>query len=172
MDVVTADGRLVRATEDENADLLWGLRGGGGSFGVVTGIDYKLYPVGPDVVGGVVAWPASEAPQVLELYRTLAEKAPPELTLVALMRPAPPAPWLPKDIHGKPIVAILITDPPLVQGTLLHLGLPHRPPPLAPARGPPQAELHFDQTPDFDSSDPEPVPDFDFDQSLPDARED
>jgi len=107
MDVVTADARLVRASANENEDLFWGLRGGGGNFGVVTGIDYTLYPVGPEVVGGVVAWPASEAPKVLELYRTLAENAPPELTLVALMRPAPPAPWLPKDMHGKPIVALL-----------------------------------------------------------------
>jgi FAD/FMN-containing dehydrogenase len=107
MDVVTADARLVRASSDENADLFWGLRGGGGNYGVVTGIDYALYPVGPEIVGGVVAWPASEAPRVLELYRTLAEKAPPELTLVVLMRPAPPAPWLPKDMHGKPIVALL-----------------------------------------------------------------
>jgi len=107
MDVVTADARLVRASSDENPDLFWGMRGGGGNFGVVTGIDYALHPVGPEVVGGVVAWPASEAPKVLELYRTLAEKAPPELTLVALMRPAPPAPWLPKDWHGKPIIALL-----------------------------------------------------------------
>lgn len=107
LDVVTADGNFVRASDDENPDLFWGLRGGGGNFGVVTGIDYALYPVGPEVVGGVVAWPASEAPKVLELYRTLAEIAPPELTLVALMRPAPPAPWLPKDMHGKPIVALL-----------------------------------------------------------------
>jgi len=107
MDVVTAEANLVRASAEENPDLFWGLRGGGGNFGVVTGIDYALYPVGPEVVGGVVAWPASEAPRVLELYRTLAEEAPPELTLVALMRPAPPAPWLPKDMHGKPIVAIL-----------------------------------------------------------------
>jgi FAD/FMN-containing dehydrogenase len=107
MDVVTADARLVHAGSDENADLFWGLRGGGGNFGVVTGIDYVLHPVGPEVVGGVVAWPASAAPKVLELYRTLVEKAPPELTLTALMRPAPPAPWLPKDMHGKPIVALL-----------------------------------------------------------------
>jgi FAD/FMN-containing dehydrogenase len=107
MNLVTADGRLVRASADQNPDLFWGLRGGGGNFGVVTGIDYALYPVGPEIVGGVVAWPASEAPQVLELYRTLAEQAPPELTLVAFMRPAPPAPWLPKDVHGRPIVAML-----------------------------------------------------------------
>lgn len=107
MDVVTADGKLVRASDDENADLFWGLRGGGGNFGVVTGIDYKLYPVGPEIVGGLVAWPASDAPKVLEHYRTLAEDAPAELTLVTLMRPAPPAPWLPSDMHGKPIVAML-----------------------------------------------------------------
>ena len=107
MDVVTADARLVRASSDENADLFWGLRGGGGNFGVVTGIDYTLYPVGPEIVGGLVAWPQSEAPKVLELYRTLAEQAPPELTLVTLLRNAPPAPWLPKDVHGKPIIAIL-----------------------------------------------------------------
>jgi len=107
MDLVTADGRLVRASDNENPDLFWGLRGGGGNFGVVTGIDYTLHPVGPEVVGGLVAWPASDAPGVLELYRALAEKAPSELTLVAIMRPAPPAPWLPKDMHGKPIVALL-----------------------------------------------------------------
>jgi FAD/FMN-containing dehydrogenase len=104
INVVTAEARPVRASSDENTDLFWGLRGGGGNFGVVTGIDYALYPVGPQVVGGIVAWPASEAPKVLELYRTLAETVPPELTLVALMRPAPPAPWLPKEMHGKPIV--------------------------------------------------------------------
>jgi FAD/FMN-containing dehydrogenase len=107
MDVVTSDGRLVRASSEENPDLFWGLRGGGGNFGVVTGIDYALHPVGPQVVGGLVAWPASEAPRVLELYRTLAESAPPELTLVSIMRPAPPAPWLPKEAHGTPIIALL-----------------------------------------------------------------
>ncbi len=107
MDVVTADGRSVRASNDENSDLFWGLRGGGGNFGVVTGIEYQLYPVGPEVVGGLVAWPAREAARVLELYRSLADQAPSELTLVALLRLAPPAPWLPKDMHGKPIVAIL-----------------------------------------------------------------
>lgn len=107
MEVVTADGRLVRASNEENADLFWGLRGGGGNFGVLTGIDYELHEVGPEIVGGIVAWPASEAAGVLELYRTLAEEAPPEVTLVTLMRLAPPAPWLPREMHGKPIIAIL-----------------------------------------------------------------
>jgi FAD/FMN-containing dehydrogenase len=107
MDVVTAEARLVRASSDENADLFWGLRGGGGNFGVVTGIDYELHPLGSDVVGGIVAWPASEASKVLELYRTLAEQAARELTLGAIVRPAPPAPWLAKEVHGKPIVALV-----------------------------------------------------------------
>ena len=107
MQVVTAEAKLVRASSAENADLFWGLRGGGGNFGVVTAIDYALHPVGPEIVGGLVAWPASEAPKVLELYRSLAETAPRELTLVAIMRPAPPAPWLPADMHGKLIVAML-----------------------------------------------------------------
>jgi len=107
MDLVAADGRLVRASDDENPDLFWGLRGGGGNFGVVTGIDYTLFEVGPEVIGGIVAWPADEAPKVLELYRSLAESAPPELTLVALIRPAPPAPWLPNEWHGRAIVALL-----------------------------------------------------------------
>ncbi|HOC18500.1 MAG TPA: FAD-binding oxidoreductase [Vicinamibacterales bacterium] len=106
-ELVTAESRIVRADARENPDLFWALRGGGGNFGVVTGIEYSLYPVGPEVVGGLVAWPASEASRVLELYRTLAEQAPRELTLVALMRPAPPAPWLPPEMHGKPIVALL-----------------------------------------------------------------
>lgn len=107
MELVTADGRLVRASQTENPDLFWGLLGGGGNFGVVTGIDYKLYPIGPEIVGGIVAWPAEEAPKVLAFFRELAAAAPREMTLVAMMRPAPPAPWLPKEMHGKPIVAIL-----------------------------------------------------------------
>ena len=107
IDLVTADAQLMRASSDENADLFWGLRGGGGNFGVAVGIDYALHSVGPDIVGGPVAWPASDAPRVLELYRSMVEQAPRELTLVAFMRPAAPAAWLPKEVHGKPIVAIL-----------------------------------------------------------------
>jgi hypothetical protein len=108
MNVVTADAKLVRASSDENPDLFWGLRGGGGNFGVVTDIDYKLYPVGPEIFGGIVAWPASEAPKVLEMYRTLAENAPPELTLAELLRPAPPGPHgCPKEWHGKAVALIV-----------------------------------------------------------------
>ena len=104
MDLVTADGRQVRASEKENADLFWGLRGGGGNFGVVTGIEYELQPVGPEIVGGPVAWRAESAPEVLEAFRKTATDAPPELTLVAVMRKAPPAPWIDKSAHGQLIV--------------------------------------------------------------------
>jgi FAD/FMN-containing dehydrogenase len=108
MDVVTADGCVVRASEKENHDLFWGLRGGGGNFGVVTSFEYTLYPVGPEVMAGAIAWRAEEAPDVLEMYRTVTEQASPELTCTAVLRLAPPAPWLPKDVHGKPIVALFV----------------------------------------------------------------
>jgi FAD/FMN-containing dehydrogenase len=108
MDMVTADGRIVRASEQDNSDLFWGLRGGGGNFGVVTNFEYRLYPEGPDVVGGLIAWRGEDAPEVLDMYRSLARQAPPELTCAAILRIAPPAPWLPKEIHGKPIVALVV----------------------------------------------------------------
>lgn len=108
MDVVTADGRLVRASEAANADLFWALRGGGGNFGVVAGFEYALNPIGPEIVGGAVAWPAADAPRVLELFRKLTADAPPELTCVAVLRKAPPAPWLKPDIHGQDIVALFV----------------------------------------------------------------
>jgi FAD/FMN-containing dehydrogenase len=108
MDVVTAEGRLVRANEKEERDLFWGLRGGGGNFGVATNFEYKLYPVGPEVVAGAIAWPGEKAHDVLAMYRTLAEEAPPDITWVAVLRKAPPAPWLSKDVHGKSIIALFV----------------------------------------------------------------
>jgi FAD/FMN-containing dehydrogenase len=108
IEVVSADGRLVRASEKENADLFWGLRGGGGNFGVVTNFEYQLYPVGPEVMAGAIAWRGEDAPKVLEMYRTVSEEAAPEFNCVAVLRLAPPAPWLPKEIHGKPIIALFV----------------------------------------------------------------
>lgn len=108
MDVVTADGRVVRASERENSDLFWGLRGGGGNFGVVTSFEYKLYPVGPEVMAGAIAWSAEHAHDVIQMYRAFTEQAPPELACVLGLRMAPPAPWLAKNIHGQPIVAIFV----------------------------------------------------------------
>ena len=108
MQVVTADGRVVKASERENADLFWALRGGGGNFGIVTDFEYALHPVGPEIMAGAIAWRAEEAPEVLEMYRRLSEDAPPELVLVAGLRFAPPAPWIAKEVHGKPIVAMFV----------------------------------------------------------------
>jgi FAD/FMN-containing dehydrogenase len=108
MDVVTADGRVERASERENSDLFWGLRGGGGNFGVVTSFEYKLHPVGPEVMAGGIAWSAEHAHDVIEMYRAFTEQAPPELTCVLALRKAPPAPWLAKSVHGQPIVAIFV----------------------------------------------------------------
>ena len=108
IDLVTAEGRAIRASERENSDLFWGLRGGGGNFGVATSFEYKLHAVGPDIIAGAIAWRGEEADSVLEMYRSLATRAPRELTCVAALRLAPPAPWLAKDVHGKPIVALFV----------------------------------------------------------------
>jgi FAD/FMN-containing dehydrogenase len=107
-DLVDAEGRLVRADPEENEDLFWGLRGGGGNFGAVTGIDFDLHDVGPEIVGGLIAWRGEDAAGVLELYRRVAAAAPREMTCALLMRKAPPAPWLPQSIHGRSIVAMVV----------------------------------------------------------------
>ncbi len=120
VDLVTADGRVLRASERENSDLFWGLCGGGGNFGVATNFTYRLHPVGPDVVAGAIAWRGEEAASVLETYRSLATEAPRELTCVAGLRLAPPAPWIAKEVHGKPIVALFVCHSgPLAEGERL-----------------------------------------------------
>jgi FAD/FMN-containing dehydrogenase len=120
MDVVTASGEIVRAAADENEDLFFALRGGSGNFGIVTSFEYKLFPVGPQILGGAVAWRAEDAPEVLKFYQELTASAPRELTCVAVLRIAPPAPWLPKEIHGKPIIVMFVCySGPLEEGEKL-----------------------------------------------------
>ena len=108
MEVVTADAKVLRASKDENPDLFWALRGGSGNFGIVTSFEYRLFPVGPEILGGAIAWRGEDAKRVLEAYRDFSAKAPRELTSVAVLRTAPPAPWLPKEVHGQPIVAVFV----------------------------------------------------------------
>jgi FAD/FMN-containing dehydrogenase len=108
IDLVTAAGRPVRASARDNSDLFWGLCGGGSNFGVATSFEYTLHPVGPDVVAGAIAWRGEDAADVLDMYRSVAATAPRELTCVAGLRLAPPAPWIAKDVHGKPIVALFV----------------------------------------------------------------
>ncbi len=110
MNVVTAGGEVVAASEREHPDLFWALRGGGGNFGVVTSIKYRLHDVGPEILGGPVAWAADDAPAVMDMYRAVIADAPPELTVVPILRPAPPAPWIPQEYHGTPIVVLVVCD--------------------------------------------------------------
>jgi FAD/FMN-containing dehydrogenase len=106
-DVVTADGACITATAQTHADLFWALRGGGGNFGVVTSFEYRLHPVGPTVVAGPVFYPAERAREVLRLYRDFAAGAPDALTTIINLRHAPAAPWLPPELHGRAVVAIM-----------------------------------------------------------------
>src|ERR1044072_5930050 len=108
MELVTASGEVVRASDDSNPELLWGLRGGGGNFGVVPSFEMRLEPVGPEILGGRIAWRAEDAGPVLELYRQLVADAPRELTCVLALRKAPPAPWRPAEGHGKRIVSTIV----------------------------------------------------------------
>jgi FAD/FMN-containing dehydrogenase len=106
VEIVTADGRFVKASEQENANLFWGVRGGGGNFGVVTSFEFQLHPVGPTVMAGVVFYPLEQAREVLRFYRDYAAAAPDELTTAVVLRIAPPAPFLPQHIHGKPVIGL------------------------------------------------------------------
>src|SRR5579871_3271015 len=107
-EVVTAEGELVRASKDENADLFWALRGGGGNFGVVTELELALHPVGPSVLGGVVFYPGAEAAQVLANWQDAVSGAADDLTTLVNLTTAPPAPFLPEDLHGQKVVALVV----------------------------------------------------------------
>ena len=105
-DLVTADGEVVTASEERNADLFWGIRGGGGNFGIATSFEYRLHPVGPIVLAGPVFHPLEDAPEVLRFYREFIAAAPDELTTIFDLSVAPPLPFLPEEVHGKPIVMV------------------------------------------------------------------
>src|SRR3954468_676663 len=106
-DVVTAEGHVVRASAGENPELLWGLRGGGGNFGVVTSFEFQLHPVGPMVTAGAVFYPGDRAGDVLRAHRDWAATAPDELTTLVNLLTGPPAPFLPEAWHGRPLVAVI-----------------------------------------------------------------
>ena len=106
-DVVTATGDLLRVDEDTNPELLWGLRGGGGNFGIVTTFEYRQHPVGPELMAGLVFYDASDLGHVVRGYRDVMAAAPDELTLFLVLRRAPAAPFLPSDVHGQPVVAVV-----------------------------------------------------------------
>ena len=106
-DLVTVDGEFVRASEDENADLFWGLRGGGGNFGVVTDFRFRVHPLGPQVMAGATFWRIEQAVPVLRRYRDWLADCPDELMTLVAQRLAPPLPAVPPDLVGRPVIAVL-----------------------------------------------------------------
>jgi FAD/FMN-containing dehydrogenase len=105
-DVVTAAGTLVKASESENPDLFWGIRGGGGNFGIVTSFEFRLHKVGPEVFAGLIIHPMDAAKDTLRFYRDFLKTTPPEFTCWFVLRLAPPLPFLPAEWHGKGILAL------------------------------------------------------------------
>jgi FAD/FMN-containing dehydrogenase len=110
-DIVTADGRLLTTSTDENPDLFWAIRGGGGNFGVVTSFEFRVHPAGM-VIGGAIIYDTADGEQVLRGYVDYAAQAPDELSTIVFMMAAPPLPFIPAEKHGKPIILI----------TLVHVG--------------------------------------------------
>lgn len=106
-DVITADVRLVKASPQENPDLFWAIRGGGGNFGIVSRFEFGLHPVGPEVYAGMFVYPLEQGRQVLKSFREFWADAPDELTAVPLPRKAPPLPFLPAEVHGRDILALV-----------------------------------------------------------------
>jgi FAD/FMN-containing dehydrogenase len=147
-DLVTVDGEAIRATEDP--DLFWGLRGGGGNFGIVTSFEYRLHEVGPEVLAGPMYFALEDAPEVLRFYRDFATEAPDELTTICNLRPAPPLPLIPEELHGRPVLMVgACYAGPLERGEALLRPLRRFGRPVVDAIGPrPYTELQrlFDPT--------------------------
>jgi FAD/FMN-containing dehydrogenase len=107
-EVVLANGEVVRASATESPDLFWALRGGGGNFGVVTSFEFRLHPVGPEVLAGLIVHPLDAARDVLRFYRDFLPTTPDEFVCWFVMRKAPPLPFLPAEWHGKEILALAV----------------------------------------------------------------
>jgi FAD/FMN-containing dehydrogenase len=103
-DVVTAGGELVRASGGENPDLFWAIRGGGGNFGIVVSFEFNLHPLGPEVFSGLLVHPFAKAEELLKGYQRVVAAAPEALTVWAVMRKAPPLPFIPAEWHGKEVL--------------------------------------------------------------------
>jgi FAD/FMN-containing dehydrogenase len=107
VDLVTADGELVKASADENEDLFWGVRGAGANFGIVTEFEFDLAPVGPTVLAGPIFWKMEDSPEVLRFYRDWVADAPDDLMTIVVHRKAPALPFVPQELHGQPVVMVI-----------------------------------------------------------------
>ena len=108
VDIIGAEGKTLHASENNNPDLFWAIRGGGGNFGVVTQFEFKLHPVGPDVFAGLIVFPFKQTKEVLTRYREFVESAPAKLNVWAVLRQAPPLPFLPVEVHGKEVLVLAV----------------------------------------------------------------
>jgi FAD/FMN-containing dehydrogenase len=136
-DVVTADGRLRHADEHENPDLLWGLRGGGGNFGIVTQFEFALHPVGPIVNAGPIFYPADHDAELLHRFRAWSADAPDDVTGLINLTSAPPLPVIPDAWHGKKVaVFVAVSAAPVEEGEALVADLRAGLDPVADLLGP------------------------------------
>lgn len=108
VDLVTADAKRLHVDAESEPELFWGLRGGGGNFGIATAFEYRLHPVGPLVLGGPIFWPLADAPDVLRFLRDFAPEAPDDLGITIAARLAPPMPFLPAEQYGKPVLGLVL----------------------------------------------------------------
>jgi FAD/FMN-containing dehydrogenase len=106
VDLVTLEGKKIKANNNENADLFWAIRGGGGNFGVITNFEFNLHKLGKEVIAGLVVYPFEHSKEILKSYMEFTKSAPEELTVWMLIRHAPPLPFLPKEVHGKKVVVL------------------------------------------------------------------
>jgi FAD/FMN-containing dehydrogenase len=110
-EVITADGQRRHTSAQEEPDLFWAIRGGGGNFGVVTQFEFALHRVGPMVTAGLIVFPFAQAREVLLQYRNLVDQLPDAMSVWAVLRKAPPLPFLPPEVHGQDIVALAVFSP-------------------------------------------------------------
>jgi FAD/FMN-containing dehydrogenase len=106
-EVVLADGSVVRASEESRADLFWGIRGGGGNFGIVTEFEFRLHPLGPVVLAGLTMFPVDRAPDVLRRWRDWSDAVPDEVATGCAVVTAPPEPFVPPELRGRPVCGII-----------------------------------------------------------------
>jgi FAD/FMN-containing dehydrogenase len=109
VEMVTWEGQVINATRHNHSDLFWALTGGGGNFGIVTGFEFEALPLGPTVMAGIVFHPMDQATAVIDLFRDVTRSAPEELTCLLITRLAPPLPFIPPDMRGKPVVAVAVS---------------------------------------------------------------
>ncbi|HEX9713399.1 MAG TPA: FAD-binding oxidoreductase [Actinomycetota bacterium] len=108
VDLITAEGEFVKASEEENADLFWGVRGGGGNFGIVTEFEFDANPIGPMVLAGPVFWLMKDAPEVLRFYRDWVAECPDELMTIIVTRRAPDIPIVPRELVGEHVIGVVV----------------------------------------------------------------